>query len=50
LRQNIRKINRMPREGLDDETLFPMHAVTAVGKHGSNRHGVRAEEGKIWLK
>jgi len=47
LRQNVSKINRTLREGLDDETMFPIYAITAVGKHGSKRHGVRVEKGKI---
>jgi len=47
LRQQISKINRTLKEGLQDETLFPFYLVTAVGKHGSKRHGVRIEKKKI---
>lgn len=49
LRQNRSKINRTLREGLEDETQFPIYAITAVGKHGSKRHGVRVEKGKIQI-
>lgn len=47
LRQQISKINRTLKEGLEDETLLPFCAVAAVGKHGSKRHGVRADKRKI---
>jgi hypothetical protein len=46
-RQQISKINRTLKEGLEDETLLPFYVVTAVGKYGSKRHGVRVERGKI---
>ncbi len=47
LRQQISKINRTLKEGLEDETLLPFYSVAAVGKHGSKRHGVRVEKRKI---
>lgn len=50
LRQQISKINRTLREGLEDATLLPFYAVAAVGKHGSKRHGVRIEKHKIEFK
>ena len=46
-RQQISKINRTLREGLEDETLLPFYVVTSVGKYGSKRHGVRIEKRKI---
>jgi CRISPR-associated protein (TIGR02584 family) len=46
-RQQISKINQTLKEGLEDETLFPFYLVTAVGKYGSKRHGVRVERRKI---
>jgi CRISPR-associated protein (TIGR02584 family) len=49
-RQQISKINRTLREGLEDETLLPFYMVTAVGKYGSKRHGVRIEKHKIQFK
>jgi len=48
-RQQISKINQTLKEGLEDETLFPFYLVTAVGKYGSKRHGVRLEKSKIAL-
>jgi CRISPR-associated protein (TIGR02584 family) len=48
-RQQISKINRTLKEGLEDETLLPFYVVTAVGKYGSKRHGVRVEKSKIAL-
>lgn len=47
LRQQISKINRTIKEGLQDETLLPFYAIAAVGKHGSKRHGVRIGKTKI---
>jgi CRISPR-associated protein Csx14 len=47
LRQNISKINKTLKENIKDETLFPYFMITAIGKHGSKRYGVRAEKGKI---
>jgi CRISPR-associated protein (TIGR02584 family) len=47
LRQQISKINRTIKEGLQDETLLPFYAIAAVGKHGSKRHGVRIGKKKI---
>lgn len=47
LRQQISKINRTLKEELEDETLLPFYAVTAVGKYGSKRHGVKLEKRKI---
>jgi hypothetical protein len=46
-RQQISKINRTLKEGLEDETLLPFYVITAVGKYGSKRHGVRVEKAKI---
>jgi CRISPR-associated protein Csx14 len=46
-RQQISKINRTLKEGLEDETLFPFYIITAVGKYGNKRHGVRVERRKI---
>jgi len=48
-RQQISKINRTLKEGLEDETLLPFYVVTAVGKYGSKRPGVRLEKSKIAL-
>lgn len=50
LRQQISKINRTLREGLDNPTLLPFYSVSAVGKHGSKRHGVRIDKHKIEFK
>lgn len=47
LRQQISKINQTLKEGLEEETLFPFYLVTAVGKYGSKRHGLRVEKRKI---
>ncbi len=46
-RQQISKINRTLKEGLADETLWPFYTITAVGKYGGKRHGVRVEKKKI---
>lgn len=48
-RQQISKINRTIKEGLNDETLFPFYKINAVGKYGSKRYGIRAEKGKIHM-
>lgn len=50
LRQNISKINRALKEHVEDEALLPYVTITAVGKHGSKRYGVRAEKGKIVIE
>jgi CRISPR-associated protein (TIGR02584 family) len=47
LRQNISKINKTLEEAIGDETLLPYFKVTAMGKHGSKRYGVRVEKRKI---
>ncbi len=47
IRQNISKINKTLQENLPDKTLHPLFTITAVGKHGSKRYGVRVEKGKI---
>lgn len=46
-RQQISKINRTLKEGLQDETLLPFYVITSVGKYGNKRHGVRVEKRKI---
>lgn len=48
-RQQISKINRTLREGLNDETLLPFYIITPIGKYGSKRHGVRVEKKKIHI-
>jgi CRISPR-associated protein Csx14 len=48
-RQQISKINRTLKEGLEDETLLPFYVIRAVGKYGSKRHGLRVERRKIWI-
>jgi hypothetical protein len=50
LRQNISKINKTLQENIEDETLHPFFVITAVGKHGSKRYGVRAEKGRIVIE
>jgi hypothetical protein len=50
LRQNISKINSTLKESIRDETLLPFFIITAVGKHGSKRYGVRVEKGKIVIE
>jgi len=50
LRQNISKINSTLRESIKDETLLPFFIITAVGKHGSKRYGVRVEKGKTVIE
>jgi len=50
LRQNVSKINRTIREGLSDPILVPFYSISAVGKYGSKRHGVRLERSKIWIR
>ena len=50
LRQNISKINSALKESIKDETLLPYFVITAVGKHGSKRYGVRVEKGKIRIE
>jgi hypothetical protein len=47
LRQHRSKINQRLKEELGDETLLPFYMISAMGKHGSKRHGVRLEKGKI---
>jgi hypothetical protein len=47
LRQHRSKINQRLKEELGNETLLPFYMIAAVGKHGSKRHGVRLERGKI---
>ncbi|MCX8118563.1 MAG: CRISPR-associated ring nuclease Csm6 [Desulfobacterota bacterium] len=49
LRQNISKINAALREGLKEE-LLPYFTISAVGKHGSKRYGIRVEKGKIKIE
>ncbi|MGB9698116.1 MAG: CRISPR-associated ring nuclease Csm6 [Thermodesulfobacteriota bacterium] len=46
-RQQISKINRTLKEGLNNETLLPFYIITSIGKYGSKRHGVRVEKRKI---
>lgn len=48
LRQNISKINATLRESLKEE-LLPYFMISAVGKHGSKRYGIRIEKGKILI-
>ena len=50
LRQNISKINKTLGEAIGDETLLPYFRVTAIGKHGSKRYGIRVEKGKIRIE
>jgi len=50
LRQNISKINKTLQENIEDETLRPFFMITAVGKHGSKRYGVRVEKGRIVIE
>jgi CRISPR-associated protein (TIGR02584 family) len=50
LRQQISKINRTIKEGLQNETLLPFYAIAAIGKHGNKRHGVRIGKTKIALQ
>lgn len=49
LRQNISKINSTLREVLKVE-LLPYFMISAVGKHGSKRYGIKAEKRKIVLE
>jgi hypothetical protein len=49
-RQQISKINRTLKEGLEDETLLSFYMVTGVGKYGNRRHGVRVEKRKIRIE
>lgn len=49
-RQNISKINRVIKEHIGDETLSSHYIITAVGRHGSKRHGVKVEKGKIGVR
>lgn len=48
-RQQISKINRTIKEGLTDGTLLPFYVITAVGKYGSKRYGIRIEKKKIQI-
>ena len=50
LRQNISKINATVKEHLKDETLHPYFTISAIGKHGSKRYGIRAEKRKIVIE
>jgi len=50
LRQNISKINKTLQENIEDDTLHPFFIITAVGKHGSKRYGIRVEKGKIRIE
>jgi hypothetical protein len=50
LRQNISKINTTLKETIGDETLHPYFTITAIGKHGSKRYGLRVEKGKIAIE
>ena len=47
LRQYISKINRTIKEHLKDDTVCVYYTITAVGKYGDKRHGIRVEKGKI---
>ena len=49
LRQHRSKINQRLKEELGDETLLPFYMISAMGKHGSKRHGLRLEKSKIAL-
>ncbi|MBM4334096.1 MAG: TIGR02584 family CRISPR-associated protein [Deltaproteobacteria bacterium] len=50
LRQHRSKINQRLKEELGDETLLPFYMITAVGKYGNKRHGIRAEKRKIFFE
>jgi CRISPR-associated protein (TIGR02584 family) len=50
LRQNISKINTTLKESLKEENLLPYFIISAVGKHGRKRYGVRVEKGKIVIE
>jgi len=47
LRQHRSKINRAIKEHLKDETLSTFYTITAIGRHGNMRHGVKVEKRKI---
>jgi CRISPR-associated protein Csx14 len=47
LRQNISKINGIIKRHIQDESLASFYAITAIGKHGDKRYGVRLDKGKI---
>ncbi len=47
LRQHVSKINRTIKEHLGDGPLASFYTVTAVGRHGRKRHGVKVEKGKV---
>lgn len=49
LRQNISKINSTLRDHLKEEVL-PYFMISAVGKHGSKRYGIRVEKRKIVIE
>ena len=49
LRQHRSKINQRLKEELGNETLLPFYMISAMGKHGSKRHGLRLEKSKIAL-
>ncbi|MEM2983034.1 MAG: CRISPR-associated ring nuclease Csm6 [Candidatus Bathyarchaeia archaeon] len=50
VRQNVSKINRTIREGLNDPVLTPFYSILSIGKYGSKRHGVRLEKSKIRIR
>jgi len=47
IRQNISKINNIIRRYIQDKTLISLYAITAIGKYGDKRYGVRLDKGKI---
>ncbi|MDI6756373.1 MAG: CRISPR-associated ring nuclease Csm6, partial [Thermodesulfobacteriota bacterium] len=49
LRQHRSKINRTLKEDIGSETLLPFYQISAVGKHGNKRYGVRIEKIKIFF-
>lgn len=50
LRQNISKINKFLKEEIQDERMLPYCLISAIGKHGTKRYGVRAEKSKIVIE
>ena len=50
LRQYISKINKTIKEQLKDDTICIFYTISAVGRHGNKRHGIRVEKGKIRVR
>jgi len=44
IRQNISKIKKTLKEGLNDETLLPHYTISTMKNYASRRYGVKVAE------